>query len=424
MKSFFALLLTALFCHLHAFAQSNFKPGYIITTKGDTVKGLIDYREWNNNPTEVTFKTSAGTPQKFTPADLLSFNIYNIEMYQTYSGPISHDETSENRLVSGRDTSYFTKDVFLKVLNKGKVITLYAYIDAIKPRFLYSEPADNMPKELIYRIYYSNSTTEPARGRTITENAFMQQLSAIALKANVLDDRMQQAMDRVNYNEYDLIRIAAKMNGPAEKLKGQGENYNGGYKGIIDLYAGAGINITTFTPHNAYAQAGGTANTSAQPRVDFGVNFYANPNTRKLVFILELGISQNKYKDLYTNKIYPYVDIAYKFNEFEISLTPQIAYNFYNSENFKLFAGLGYNLSYYSLSNKTYQQQNGQKIATELDPFAISNAGNSLYYKAGVLIKNKFQMYASYISGTGISNDRFFNITQHSVQAGINYFFK
>ncbi|MGZ3814058.1 MAG: hypothetical protein ACXVJN_20060, partial [Mucilaginibacter sp.] len=37
-------------------AQSNYKPGYVVTLKGDTIHGFINYREWNKNPRQIAFK--------------------------------------------------------------------------------------------------------------------------------------------------------------------------------------------------------------------------------------------------------------------------------------------------------------------------------------------------------------------------------
>jgi len=50
MKFFSPPLFLAVIAPAVLFAQSNFKSGYIVMPKGDTVKGYIDYREWDNNP--------------------------------------------------------------------------------------------------------------------------------------------------------------------------------------------------------------------------------------------------------------------------------------------------------------------------------------------------------------------------------------
>lgn len=49
MKYIFAFLFFALIFN-KAVSQEKYLPGYVKTLEGDTILGLIDYRNWNNNP--------------------------------------------------------------------------------------------------------------------------------------------------------------------------------------------------------------------------------------------------------------------------------------------------------------------------------------------------------------------------------------
>src|ERR1700733_6331117 len=93
MTQFYKLLFLLFLLPLFSLAQSNYKPGYVVTLKGDTLRGFIDYREWDSNPNAINFKTIAAnkTAQSFTPADIVYFNIDDMETYQTYTGKISTD---------------------------------------------------------------------------------------------------------------------------------------------------------------------------------------------------------------------------------------------------------------------------------------------------------------------------------------------
>jgi hypothetical protein len=83
-KILFFLLLAPAYC----LAQSNFNPGYVITLKGDTLRGLIDYREWDNNPADIRFKANAsGKTETFSVNNASEFEIsglknFNAIMYQ------------------------------------------------------------------------------------------------------------------------------------------------------------------------------------------------------------------------------------------------------------------------------------------------------------------------------------------------------
>ncbi len=48
--------LFVLFIFQTSFCQENYLPGYIITLKGDTLHGFIDYRNWDRNPDKISFK--------------------------------------------------------------------------------------------------------------------------------------------------------------------------------------------------------------------------------------------------------------------------------------------------------------------------------------------------------------------------------
>jgi len=51
----FAFLISV---SLSSLAQSNYKPGYVVDLRNDTLKGFIDYKEWENNPKTFTFKSN------------------------------------------------------------------------------------------------------------------------------------------------------------------------------------------------------------------------------------------------------------------------------------------------------------------------------------------------------------------------------
>lgn len=58
------------------FAQINFKPGYVLTLQGDTIKGFIDYREWMSSSEYINLKTTskAGRKQKIGPSEITLFS--------------------------------------------------------------------------------------------------------------------------------------------------------------------------------------------------------------------------------------------------------------------------------------------------------------------------------------------------------------
>src|SRR6185436_17537868 len=78
----FAFSCTFLFCSLLLFAQSNFIPGSITKSAGETLNGFIDYKEWSKNPSAISFKKSLDeTTSSYSVEDLLGFEITGKEKY-------------------------------------------------------------------------------------------------------------------------------------------------------------------------------------------------------------------------------------------------------------------------------------------------------------------------------------------------------
>ncbi len=107
-------LILLLFLPVFAAAQSNYQPGYVVTAKGDTVKGFIDYQAWDNNPKEIFFKSSANNREKQTYSvnNAKYFSIQGLAAYQKFVVSISTDVTNTMHLGEGRDTSFKIDTVF------------------------------------------------------------------------------------------------------------------------------------------------------------------------------------------------------------------------------------------------------------------------------------------------------------------------
>jgi hypothetical protein len=50
MKLHYLLIVPLIFINVRTEAQGNFKKGLVITSEGDTVKGYINDRAWEENP--------------------------------------------------------------------------------------------------------------------------------------------------------------------------------------------------------------------------------------------------------------------------------------------------------------------------------------------------------------------------------------
>lgn len=381
MKNLFPVLmgiLLPIFC----LAQNNYTPGYVVTLKGDTIKGYIDYREWHNTPRNISFKTAPTeeNSKKYTVNDINCFKINDLETYIKYTGPVTTDPTSPFKIENVRDTSFRTDTVFLKVIESGKRLTLYSYTDEIKTRYFLSDNTNSYPRELIFRTYFdSNSNTGIG---TISENTYQKQLSAEALKYNELNDALITYMSKTDYTADDISKIVRKINHTVNSKNG---NKAKGYQ----FFAGAGLQITNTLPDGGSQvnENGTSVYTSVLPLISGGINVFTNPNIRALMLRAELLVAGGKYE---------YYDVR---NIYQVSFIPQLIYNFYNKPDFKLYGGLGIGIDKYFYQNALV---------------ADMKFNTSGLLEAGMQADKHFGIFVHYY---------YSSLSAHGIQAGLNYMF-
>ena len=106
-----------------SFAQTNFKNGYIVSLKQDTVRGMIDNRGATRNTKLIVFKNEKGEEQKYKPEELIA---YHVEGYEYRSFNTSSDSTSSGT----KEKTYF-----FKILESGRIDFLYIRDEQNKDRY-------------------------------------------------------------------------------------------------------------------------------------------------------------------------------------------------------------------------------------------------------------------------------------------------
>ncbi|MCB0608140.1 MAG: outer membrane beta-barrel protein [Lewinella sp.] len=105
-------LMLSLFPGRTCTAQENYLPGRIITLQGDTLKGLIDYRNWKNTPQKVGFRKSENSEKTvYQPLDIRGFavsdEIYESAIVEVETSPFKANELkAEKDLIMGKDTTF------------------------------------------------------------------------------------------------------------------------------------------------------------------------------------------------------------------------------------------------------------------------------------------------------------------------------
>ncbi len=135
----------------NSFCQVNFKSGYIIDHKGDTIRGLIDYRNWSVNPKIITFKKSAEDQKTtYSPLDIRKFGVED-EVYEGAIVNIDKSSILPESLSKKAEIEYQPDTVFLQTLIGGEK-NLFFYRDVNKKTYFFTKQGETFDY-LVYKLY-------------------------------------------------------------------------------------------------------------------------------------------------------------------------------------------------------------------------------------------------------------------------------
>ncbi|EPR65659.1 outer membrane beta-barrel protein [Cyclobacterium qasimii] len=103
-----------------AVSQEKYLPGYVKTLDGEIVPGLIDYRNWDNNPKNVFFKQEQqGIAEVYKALDIAEFGVLD----EIYVGAVVEKEVTTNTVYVHSESSALQvrmDTVFLQTLVGGE----------------------------------------------------------------------------------------------------------------------------------------------------------------------------------------------------------------------------------------------------------------------------------------------------------------
>jgi hypothetical protein len=402
-------------------AQKNFQKGYIVSLAGDTTMGFIDYKEWDSSPESILFTSSpfSDSTNRYNVNHLHSFEILNKEAYRRFIVKLSLDPVKLEE-INVKDTSSRIDTVFLKVIQTGRVLSLFSYSDRIKTRFFILQNGEEPPVELGFKEYYQDDDLT----KLITEDLYKGQLRNILYSNNSFTDKLSRKITDARYQEAALKEIAFLMNGTTvqeqEKLK---ENQSPS----IRFFAGIGLqrNKITFDGQHYFASNTSRSNSTFLPKVSAGIDLFAKPNVRRLVFRTELGFQMNKSTSA-GKKSFDGFQREYEISGMTVSLFPQIIYNLYNADKFKFHLGIGMGYHYVNYSSNTYRQTNVNTGVVSLekeDYFELKKGYPAPMARAGITLFNNIETSFIYYFPATITRYLGFDIRTGSMLFQVNYLF-
>jgi hypothetical protein len=420
MKYLYLSIALILSFPLFSNAQSNYKSGYTVSLKGDTLKGFIDYREWAKNPENINFRYNLTSPIKnLSPDSIQSFAVNGLEYYQSKEVSISSDETELNKLSHTLDTSAITARVFLKTITTGKNVSLYVYEDNLKVRYYINDNTNNQISELGYHLYYNSDNSSAV----IKQKQYRGQLSALAQKFGVSSSLLNHKIDIADYRESDLLSIALVINEASDKDVKSGNTGNqfvAENSSATRLFLGVGVTDNKISFQNPNVAL--PDKSSLFPKLSAGLDLIPNKSTQSIIFRAELMLSADKYNLSAIHTTFSSSQTqSLNISQYNVGVVPQIIWNLYRAEALKVFIDAGANINY-----STY---NDYKLITNYDNLStlsqdkypqFNKVAVSFLIKVGVVINQNIEIYGGF-SPASIASDDYAKIT--SYQAGINYLF-
>ena len=420
-KYFF--IFSFVFSALWANAQSNFKPGYYIRPNGDTVKGFIDQRERFNNPKVFSFKTTLSSSAKdISVNDAKAVGVTGYTYFDKFTTSITQGYTSLNRLGNAIDSSTVTATVFLRVIKKGKNVSLYGYTDNIKTRYYVLERAVDKPVELQYLAYFNDSLH-----RVINLYNYRSQLLNIAEKYQPANTNLINRISNADYDESGFLKIVQLINGGDINAKSETQNLS-----TSRFFIGAGVKNSTLTFTGAnFVFPNGGSKTIVSPTLSGGIDIVFNKETQKLIFRAEFSLADYKYNIDNINTTGFSVDPASSsldFTQPTVTLHPQLIYNLFSDKAFKLFLNAGFAINFSGYSDYGYTTtttfSNGAVSVTKKDKYPqFQSTWFSVPIKAGVVLTNSIELYAAYYTSATLTTYTQSAASVTAYQVGLNYLF-
>jgi hypothetical protein len=130
------IILLSLITQITCFSQKNYVKGYVVLNSNDTLKGLIDNKEWIRSPTSILFSSNAYKDAEMNIENIIAFGIdESNENYVLKRFEIEKLKRDFNRTQFGTASKYAnrikvteSKLSFLRMLSKGN-LDLFQFID-------------------------------------------------------------------------------------------------------------------------------------------------------------------------------------------------------------------------------------------------------------------------------------------------------
>lgn len=182
----------------------NYLEGYIIKVNNDTLKGWIDYQNWQKSPNKVNFKQDISEVkfEEYRPYQIKGFYVKQPnEFYFSFIGDVNSFINKVEKFTSNPQMTLRKDTTFMLLLVKGKA-DLYSYNDAKDQLHLFISKEYPEIEELINYSY----RTKKDKVRPIKK--YLNQLSLYFKDCPAIVEQL----NNLKYNENEMIDIFNRYN--------------------------------------------------------------------------------------------------------------------------------------------------------------------------------------------------------------------
>jgi hypothetical protein len=184
-----------------ALGQSPWRKGYIITTDGTRVEGLLLDEEWFRNPASIEFKTASDAqPSSYLPKDIVEFGSDRPAKYVSAEVSYDIDKQSLDNLPPSREPTLRTEKLFLEVLVDGPVKLYMFTADSEREHFFVNSGSGIA--ELLNRKYLGPGRTlllnEKYKQQIILMTNDCPAVQSVAKNLRYDEDRLRKAFISIN----------------------------------------------------------------------------------------------------------------------------------------------------------------------------------------------------------------------------------
>jgi len=332
-------------------AQKKFKDGLLVLKSGDTLRGKIDYRNWEKNPAQIQFESSLGVTS-YKPSDVNYFEATGEDRYESHIITKDMRPLEVNQLSGDESDMLVTDTAFLRVLVTGSKLKLYEFVD-FKPHFFIQQTGENRIEELSYKKYINEKN-----GNLVEMNVYRNQLITLAVKLNASPD-ITKKIEKIPYKAQDIRTIARLLNGEDAAVVKTSETKS--FKTKKQLLIGAGVQFYSLRFTGSYEKyAGMEFGNGPGPVLNVAYDIFGGRNEQRWALRAELSFSQLKFKG--TNVVDNILDFKkeYTYTLTQVNIIPGLAlmYHFVSTKKVRVYAGLGLAYAFSSYPTNTLRTKN------------------------------------------------------------------